>query len=608
MGFLRAPLFVVLFLAVTAVAAPSALYLGLDFGGWPDGWPAEHYIRLGAAYIVVPVAGRLGELVAGQDVLLSGFFEAVSNTPGWETALKIGWVAAAMATVLSFCLVYSAFAVLWPKPDKAQAPRRPIEATGSIKDPAALVLGKTAIPRKYEPRNTLAVGSIGTGKSQTIRAAVKVAKARKEGGLILDIGGELTSRLYRPGHDYLIGAHDERGAAWSPLAEMGGEYDAERIAAAMSPIREGPNKEWSIFARQFIEGVLVALWRKHEQGEAVTNATLMYYVMSKPASELREEFDPEHPSAGFVGEGNDRMFANIRGGASANVSGLKGLPSDAGFNSWSIASWAAEADKRDACIFVPVPSKTRDAAFPLASLVAGFVVDAVLGMTESDSRRIWFICDELGQYPQISALARAQTLGRKYGLACVHAVQTIAQLKECYGREGAQILLSCYGNKMIYRCGDGETAEWASKEIGDQQIIRTVKSSSNSKSAQGASNSSSTSEQYSIERSVLASDIQAAADLTAWLLTPALSGTIKKTRVHYLDIGPQVHPDFVPRKAKAKAPSKRGGAEVADTGKAAGVAQDQQRGDTTEREAAPVNGGLDQQRRERLARLRNLSQ
>lgn len=425
-----------------------------------------------------------------------------------------------------------------------------------IQKAASLHVGTIAIPRKFENRHFLAAGATGCGKSQTIRAAALLARKRGEPAMVLDIGSELTTRLYREGVDVILGAYDARSVSWSPLAEMRGEYHAERVAAAMIPEAAGAEgKEWSGYARNYTEAVLVALWRHHEAGERVTNRDLSYYLTSADPAQLLEEVGADHPAAGLLSGDNEKMLGSVRGIAGSRAKALRGLDPDAGFDSWSIADYVAEvadAKGKDAgWLFVPVPAELRDAAFPLASMVAGFVIDRILSLPESD-RRFWSLCDELGQYPQISALSRALTLGRKYGLVQVGAVQSVSQLRDTYGRDGSQTLLSCFGTKAIYRCGDADTAEWASKEIGDHQVSRVVESESQSQQGNNASHSTSYSEQITIERNVLASEIQGLDDLRAYVLSPAIKA-VKRVDVPYIDIGEQRAPAFVqaPRKPRS---------------------------------------------------------
>ena len=51
-------------------------------------------------------------------------------------------------------------------------------------------------------------------------------------------------------------------------------------------------------------------------------------------------------------------------------------------------------------------------------------------------------------------------------------LQSISQVREAYGRDGAQTLLANLGNWLTLRSGDAESAEFLSKNIGDEQVRR----------------------------------------------------------------------------------------------------------------------------------------
>ena len=292
-----------------------------------------------------------------------------------------------------------------------------------------LMLGTHELHRKAESRHILAAGGTGSGKSQTIRAGVKAARSRGQKALVLDISGELLTRLFRPGIDHIIGAFDGRSESWSPLSEMKAEIDAMRQAAALIAVPEsGEAKEWALKARSLTELVLIACFRLHLQGQSITNKSLIDFLTIGDAAELRR-IVPHHPALGIFREGNERMLGSVLGVAGTCAQALATLDPEAGFGGWSISEWVAGGERDGGWLYVPVPADRKDSAFPLASLVAGTVIDSVLSLPEDENRRFWLFVDELGQYPAIADLSRALTLGRKFGLSVVAAVQSISQLR-----------------------------------------------------------------------------------------------------------------------------------------------------------------------------------
>ncbi len=474
-------------------------------------------------------------------------------------------------TVISLAVLMVPSSKLKGEPDAGKA-----DKSDESKESEVLKLGDRVIPYEYESEHMIAVGATGVGKSQALRAAVTLARRRKNPALVLDIGGELTSRLYRPGKDFIIAAHDAQSVDWSPLAEMHDHYDAERLAAAMIPLgKGGDSEEWARMARIYTEACLISVFDRHSDQKPATNSRLAAELSSADPDELLEVVGEDSPAAGLLRPGAERMLASVVGTASSKASALRALPPEGGINGWSIKDWVSRVcdhtkpyDERDSWLFVPIPHEYGDSGKPLASIIAGFVVQSVLAMPEAD-RRLWFFCDELGQYPAINAMSEALTLGRKYGLSCAHAVQTIDQLEKHYGRNGCVELLANYATKVMFRQGDDRSADWSSLQIGDSQIRRFVTSNSSSSQGmgKGSSNSESVQEQITIERSILPSEFMGLPKLRACIKTAANPGDVLFCALPYIDIGEQVTPPFVPRARKPRVIKKSKPVEKLDENK-----------------------------------------
>ncbi len=150
---------------------------------------------------------------------------------------------------------------------------------------------------------------------------------------------------------------------------------------------------------------------------------------------------------------------------------------------------------------------------PLVAAWIGELVNAALALPPDRDRRLWLLLDELAALGRVQSLSDALTQGRKFGLCAVAGLQTVAQLRGAYGMQGAQTLLSCFSSQLILRATDPETADWGSRLLGDQQLSRRVKSEG---SGAGGSHSGE-SEQISIERVVLPSEIAGLGDRRGFL-------------------------------------------------------------------------------------------
>ena len=114
------------------------------------------------------------------------------------------------------------------------------------------------------------------------------------------------------------------------------------------------------------------------------------------------------------------------------------------------------------------------------------------------------------------ALARL----RKFGGRCVLGFQCIAQVRGTYGDTEAQTIVENCGNTLILRCSASErggTAEFASRLIGQREIIRRQVSHSRAVAFSGGHSTETTSDQYVTEDAVMASEIEQLPDLAGFL-------------------------------------------------------------------------------------------
>ena len=91
-------------------------------------------------------------------------------------------------------------------------------------------------------------------------------------------------------------------------------------------------------------------------------------------------------------------------------------------------------------------------------------------------QRLWYIVDELDALGAIDGLKDALARLRKFGGRCVLGMQSIAQVRACYGEADARTIIENCGTSLILRCSASEaggTAQFASQLIGDRQVRRT---------------------------------------------------------------------------------------------------------------------------------------
>jgi len=141
-------------------------------------------------------------------------------------------------------------------------------------------------------------------------------------------------------------------------------------------------------------------------------------------------------------------------------------------------------------------------------------------------QRLWFVIDELDALGAIDGLKDALARLRKFGGRCVLGFQSIGQVSALYGRGDAQTIVENCGNTLILRCSASEgggTAQFASRLIGDREILRTHQSRTDARDGTGIfarrRQSTTTSEQHLTEPAVLPAEIEQLPDLAGYAKT-----------------------------------------------------------------------------------------
>jgi type IV secretory pathway TraG/TraD family ATPase VirD4 len=126
---------------------------------------------------------------------------------------------------------------------------------------------------------------------------------------------------------------------------------------------------------------------------------------------------------------------------------------------------------------------------------------------------------------------------RKYGGKCVVGMQSIGQLRSRYGHDVAQALMANIATKVILRQGDGESADYFSSDIGDQEVLIREKGSS---VTTGRSSGTSTSEHEAIRtfRTVMGSELMRLSRNQGYLNT--------STGLYLIEVEPKQFPRSAP--------------------------------------------------------------
>ncbi|MGC1457424.1 MAG: type IV secretion system DNA-binding domain-containing protein [Steroidobacteraceae bacterium] len=382
---------------------------------------------------------------------------------------------------------------------------------------AQLTLAGRPLSHLDETKHFKMIGTTGTGKSTVIRELLSAALERGDRAVIADPDGGYCARFFDPWRaDRILNPFMAQSARWEPLAELEDLADPEHLAGAfIATSGDAAAGEWRGYARAFVAAVL----ERCRIIPGCDSRELWRLIAVAGAEELRPLLAGT-PAQPFLDPQNARMFGSLR---SIAVSAMRPLE----FVQWqegpafSVRHWVRHGR---GVLFIPYSARQIAALRTLIATWMGLAIYEALSQEEDVDQCLWLVVDELDALGAIDGLKDALTRLRKFGGRCVLGFQSISQVSATYGAGAAQSVVENCGNTLILRCSgseNGGTSQFASRLIGDREVIRRQRS--RGRDNPGALFSGSLrrsvqiSEQRIVEPAVLAAQIEQLPDLCGYL-------------------------------------------------------------------------------------------
>jgi hypothetical protein len=374
---------------------------------------------------------------------------------------------------------------------------------------AALTLAGVPVPAADETRHFKLIGATGAGKSTAIRELLAGALERGDRAVIADPDAGYLGRFFEPRRGDVVLSPFERGARrWDLFGEITDPYDIDQLALALVPDHEGADRSWRGYARTLFSAVTA---QAREAG--VSDVGELYDLLVTAGRGELKVLVGGTPAQPFFDEHNERMLDSIRSVLSSAVGALRHVArQDA--EPLSVRGWVRSGE---GTLFIPYRAGQIAS---LRSMISGWMRLAIFEAMNGPEggRPLWFVADELDALGAIDGLKDALARLRKFGGRCVLGLQSIAQVSSTYGAGQAQTIVENCGNTLILRCSASEhggTSQFASRLIGEREVMRLTRSRSKRPGSWRASISDS--EHRQVEPAVMASEIERLAELTGYL-------------------------------------------------------------------------------------------
>jgi hypothetical protein len=379
---------------------------------------------------------------------------------------------------------------------------------------SALTLAGIPIAPEDEVKHFKLIGTTGTGKSTAIQELIGGALARGDRAVIADPDGGYLRRFYdaRRG-DAILNPFEARAARWDLFGEIHDDHDVEQLARSLIPDHEGADRSWRGYARTFFSAVTA---QAHAAGSR--DVRELYRLLVVARTDELKTLVAGTPAQPFLEEHNGRMFDSIRSVTSSAVGSLEYVARQQQ-PPLAVRDWVRAGENPAARGVLFLPYRAGEIAALRSTISAWMRLAIFEAMNREDGQqRLWFVVDELDALGQIDGLKDALARLRKFGGRCVLGFQSVAQVSSTYGSGEAQTLVENCGNTLILRCSGSEhggTSQFASRLIGEREVLRTDTSRSRRPTEVLAAVTRST--HLGVEAAVMSAQIEQLPDLNGYL-------------------------------------------------------------------------------------------
>jgi type IV secretory pathway TraG/TraD family ATPase VirD4 len=347
------------------------------------------------------------------------------------------------------------------------------------------------LSQKKSFQSILTVGGMGTGKTANL-IMPNLLTADNCSLVITDTSGEIFEQtvgyLSSQGYDIkILNLIDPtRSHGYNPLANVKSYSDAERIAHIITHARGGQSKEpiWDEGAKRLIRIIVRAL--KNSPGSETANLTDVHrwlnHFDAHTDSGKFDKFIVENTLEdqatfedyqGFSTTAPEKMLLSFVSTASTALS-LVGNTDIAQVLKRNDFDFAAMKGRKTA-VYVMVRQQDMEAFGFILSLFYTELCNTLL-QDRAGKLPVYMFLDEFGHL-KIPGFETFATTARKYKVGFWLIVQSLAQLVEQYGQNGARTILGGIGTESYFGGMDLETAQNISGRLGTAFRLNVLKPS-----------------------------------------------------------------------------------------------------------------------------------
>lgn len=417
---------------------------------------------------------------------------------------------------------------------------------------SCLTIGNTILPYDMESKHILILGTSGSGKGVLLNQLTAQLTARKvkyrtqERCIFYDLKGEFVAKQYNSKVDHIFCPFDTRSLGWNLFNEIEIPPDYDVIAKSLFLSPDSKSEYWYNCAKDVFRTGLVYLKRK-----SMTSNKELWEFFSQSLEHMQAAFKTlplgERGALKHIDKEDSPASASIVSILQERIHFfyyLVDMDGDFSFRKFVRQQKKSVDDpfQIQPNLYILNIEQYKSIFKPLMTLAIDTMIRETLSLPDDLNRRIFFILDELGSLYKMDSILELETAGRSKGACLICASQDLGRIEENYGKANLKTFYNNFNTNFTFRVREPETAEFLSKAIGEQNVIKQVQSRQMSPNEIG--DRKSISDQEKTERLILPTEFQELIDLRAII-------NIANFGIASIDVPPlyytEVHPNFILR-------------------------------------------------------------
>ncbi|KQQ44694.1 hypothetical protein ASF61_21435 [Duganella sp. Leaf126] len=340
--------------------------------------------------------------------------------------------------------------------------RKELEASGRA---SRIHIAGVPLEAGTEVLNIGVSGAVGSGKTVSISAVLADIRRTGKRAIVFDSTGEFIRHFYRPGLDTILNPFDQRSPPWTAWNEARKPYDYANIAESFIPVMNRREPFWEEGGQAVLEDLLSRLAKTNQ----ATNRRLVEVINVLSLKEI-QVIVKRLPAAVYMDPEAAKTALGIRMNVVRAAKAMRYLADGDAAAQFSIRHWISQ-EQGDCWLFLSTKEEMLSTMRPLLTAWFDIAMRSIMSLPASRSRLIFSVLDELASLNRISTLKEVATRGRKYGISLLLGYQNIAQVRDIYGENDAQTIISMLQSRLTLTVPDFQTAKYVSENLANQELM-----------------------------------------------------------------------------------------------------------------------------------------